>query len=208
MATRSNPIERCVQLLVEGNDQRNFFEAMVERLALAPIQVRNFGGVGDLRGFLAAFVLARDFKLVRRLGIVRDAEASAEAAFMSVQSSLRAAGLSLPEQPAAEAVGEPSVSALILPGGSKSGMLETLLCRTFQDTAMDRCIDALFDCAQSAGESVPKRPEKARARVWLATKPDPHLSVGVAAKRGYWDMEHPALAGVRSYLKELGRPAE
>ena len=38
-------IESEVQLLVEGNDQRNFFEALVEHLALDHIQIQDFGGI-------------------------------------------------------------------------------------------------------------------------------------------------------------------
>ena len=47
-------IESEVQLLVEGNDQRNFFEALVEHLALDNIQIQDFGGINELRGFLLA----------------------------------------------------------------------------------------------------------------------------------------------------------
>ena len=33
-----------VQLLVEGNDERNFFEAFAEHLALGNVQTQVFGG--------------------------------------------------------------------------------------------------------------------------------------------------------------------
>lgn len=93
------PIESSVQLLVEGNDQRNFFEAMVERLKLLDVQVRDFGGVTELRRYLAAFVNEPGFRQVRRIGIVRDAETSAEGAFASVRSSLENAAFPFPTSP-------------------------------------------------------------------------------------------------------------
>lgn len=37
---------------------------------------------------------------------------------------------------------------------------------------------------------------------YLATRDDPHVSVGVAARKGYWDLNHSALREVRSFLKE------
>lgn len=200
------PIESSVQLLVEGNDQRNFFEALVEHLQLPEVQIRNFGGVDDLRGYLAALVNMAHFSTVRRMGIVRDAETSATSAFESVQSALRNASLAVPDQPAKLVPGKPNVGVLVLPGGADSGMLETLLCKTFAGTPVDRCVDELFACVKPLLPSELKRPEKARCRVWLATKPEPHLSVGVAAKRGYWELGHPALAGVRAFLKALCRP--
>ena len=87
-------------------------------------------------------------------------------------------------------------------------MLETLLCRTFAGTAVDRCIDGFFQCAEESGSSI-HRPDKARARAYLATTRDPHLSVGVAAKAGHWEPDHAAFDGVRRFLRALAqvRPA-
>ena len=45
-----------IQLLVEGNDQRNFFRAFVRHLAIEDAQIWNYGGVNDLGRFLRAFV--------------------------------------------------------------------------------------------------------------------------------------------------------
>ena len=196
-------VEEPVQLLVEGNDQRNFFQAFLNHVGRSDVRVHDFGGVHELRGFLLALVDAPRFReTVRSIGIVRDAECSAPAAFQSVRSSLERAGLTAPARPEERSGAEPSVSVLILPDGSRPGMLETLLCETFAATSMDECIDAFFECAEALGESV-DRPYKARARAYLATRPDPHLSVGVAAKRGYWDLDHDAFGNVRDFLTKL-----
>ena len=199
-------ITSSVQLLVEGKDQSNFFDALVKHLKLPCVQIRDFGGVNELRRYLAALVNMAHFSTVRQLGIVRDAETSADSAFASVQSALSNASLAVPDQPATSAPGRPNVSVLVLPDGEDSGMLETLLCKTFADTPVDRCIDELFTCVKSVLSKELKRPEKARCHAWLATKPDPHLSVGFAAKRGYWNLDHSALAGVRAFLEALCRP--
>ena len=45
--------------------------------------------------------------------------------------------------------------------------------------------------------------DKARVHAWLATRPEPHVSVGFAAQKGYWDLDHAAFAGVREFLKAL-----
>lgn len=213
--------DSAVQLLVEGNDPRNFFEKFVEHLDLAGIQVQNFGGVKDLRKFLRGFVLVPGFTRVRSIGIVRDAErrvdqgaapesrpSPAASAFQSVQSSLRNVGLPVPDRPS-EAIGTaPAVNVFILPGDAGDGMLETLLCKTIAGTAVDRCIDGFFRCAGESGNPI-HLPDKARAHAYLATTPDPHLSVGVAAKRDRWDLEHEAFDGVRGFLRALAqeRPA-
>ena len=139
---------------------------------------------------------------VRSVGIVRDAEESAASAFASIQSSLENAGLTAPDSPGERTGADPSVTVLILPDGKRKGMLETLLCESFAGTPVDECIDGFFECVEAVGESV-KRPDKARAWAYLTTMPDPHHSVGVAAKRGYWDLDHDAFGNVRDFLEKL-----
>lgn len=199
-----NTIESKIQLLVEGNDQRNFFEAFIDHLSLADIQIQNFGGVTDLRPFLSILVKRSGFReTVQSVGIVRDAETSAQAAFQSVQSSLSNAGLPVPNQPERRAGSSPAVTVLILPGNNRTGMLETLLNETFANTPVDDCINAFFGCVEDASGVPIQRPYKARAQTYLATKPEPHLSVGVAAKRAYWDLNHPVFDQLRQFLRAL-----
>ena len=212
-------IDQPVQLLVEGKDPQNFFQKFIRHLELEGTQVQDFRGVDQLRGFLEGFVVAPGFGHVRSIGIVRDAErrgdkeeraqpSSAASAFQSVQSSLRNVRLPVPQRPTEEVGATPAVSVLILPGDADEGMLETLLCRTFAGTDVDRCIDEFFECAGRRGHPI-QRPEKARARAYLTTKLHPHVSVGVAAQKGYWNFDHDAFDGVRRFLMSLAqdRPA-
>ena len=197
-------IKSAVQLLVEGNDQRNFFEAFTSHLSIANVQIQNFGGVSELSDFLDGFVGATGFReIVQSLGIVRDAETSAGGAFQSVQSALRNAGLPMPDSPAERTDTSPAVTVLILPGDSRQGMLETLLCESFADDPVEECIDDFFECVESLPDVSIKTPDKARARVYLTTKPKPHFSVGVAAKNDYWDLDHSVFSAVRDFLQMI-----
>lgn len=200
-----------MQLLVEGKDERNFFEAFAEHLSLGNVQIQAFDGKNRLREFLVTLAGATDFRRVRTIGIVRDADESADAAFQSVQTSLgnandaiRSSGVEfpVPDRPEELVGGRPALSVLILPGKGQEGMLETLLCRTFAGDDVDHCIDRFFRCAEESGTRIGRR-DKARARAYLATTPDPHLSVGVAAKRDRWKLDHGAFDGVRSFLTSL-----
>lgn len=196
-------IEHPVQLLVEGKDDANFFRAMLTHLSITGVQLQDYGGVKALRGFLLAFVNLPDFHhRVQSIGIVQDAERSAQSAFRAVRSAVENAGLSPAEKPLERSGASPSVTVLILPDSGQAGMLETLLCRTFVDSDVNRCIDGFFACfAQTGGEL--KKPEKARAHAYLATRSDPHVSVGIAAQKGYWRLDHHALTEVRSFLRQL-----
>ena len=192
-------IDEEIQLLVEGNDQRNFFEALAKHLSKPDIQMQNFGGVNEFHGFLSGFVRISNFAKVRSIGIVRDAETSAGAAFQSVQLALKKAGLPVPTHAGQPISGPPMISVFILPDNRQPGMLETLLCQTFAETAEDRCIDAYFACVGVT----PHRRAKARVRAWLATKPEPHVSVGVAAKKDYWNLKDTVFADLRKFLSAL-----
>ncbi len=196
-------IKSNVQLLVEGNDQRNFFEGFCQHLPLSHIEIHDFGGVAELRKFLAAFRMTPGFQSVTNLGIIRDAEQDATSAFQSVQSALRNADLDAPDLPRKPSAGKPSTIVLILPEDDKSGMLESLLCKTFVNEPVNTCIDAFFKCVKAQAKVNIKRPEKARVHAYLSTKEDPHLSVGVAAKRGYWNLNHDSFSYIRDFLAKL-----
>ncbi len=197
-------LEASAQLLVEGNDQRNFFEAFIDHLEISDIQVQDFGGVNDFSGFIMNLAAMGEFwDGVQSIGIVRDAELSAPSAFQSVQGSLANARLSVPDRPRDPTNSLPSINVLILPDDNSPGMLETLLCRTFEDTTVYDCIESFFGCVSAeTGEGL-HRPDKARAHAYIATRRDPHVSVGVAAQRSYWDLDHAAFDGVRNFLRSL-----
>ena len=197
-------IENTRQLLVEGNDSRNFFEAFAKHLRLSDtFQISDFGGVDELRDFLDAFVMMPDFGTVRSIGIARDAEQDENAALRSVRSSLGNADLPMPTEVGKQSAGSPTVRVLILPGGGEKGMLETLLCRTFVNQEVNRCIDEFFTCASDLPGVSICRSDKARAHAYLATTKNPHHSVGVAAKSGVWDLDHEAFDDIRAFLASL-----
>ena len=199
-----NTIESKIQLPVEGNDQRNFFEAFIDHLSLADIQIQNFGGVNELHGFLLALASAPGFRgTVQGVGIVRDAETSAQAAFQSVRSSLSNAGLPVPDRPEERAGSSPAVTVLILPDNNRPGMLETLLNETFANTPVEACINAFFDCVEAIPTVSINNLDKARAYAYLTTKPNPHHSVGMAAKQRYWNLDHPIFDQLREFLRAL-----
>src|SRR6266849_5180434 len=129
-----SPITYSRVLLVEGKSSFQFFKALLRVLRLLNlIEIRNFGGVTDFSAYLEALVATPGFTNVVSLGIIRDAEDSAQAAFASVCSSLRTARLDQPERPSSVTSGSPRVSVFILPDCAASGMLETFLCARFEN---------------------------------------------------------------------------
>ncbi len=201
---RISQIEEKFQLLVEGKDHKNFFEAFLTHLQRKNVQIHDFGGINNLKNFLPAFVTMPGFhKIVQKVGIVRDAEQSEENAFKSVRSSLRQAELPMPNRCGESSGHNPSITVLILPGGGRAGMLETLLCQSVANNPEKTCIDSFLQCVRELrGEDI-KRPDKAHAHAYLATMDEPHVSVGVAADKKYWNLDHPVFDGIRQFLRKI-----
>lgn len=194
-------ITKRIQLLVEGNDQRNFAEALLSRIGRSDIEVQNFGGVTELGEFLAALQESASFEMVKSIGILRDAEHSVAAAFQSVQDAVKNAALPIPSEIGSRAAGAPGVTVFIL--GGDGGMLETLLNRTVEGKPEQRCVEEFLRCVEKErGQSV-RNPHKSRAHAWIATRDRPEVSVGVAAKKKYWALDHPILEDLRAFLRSL-----
>lgn len=51
--------------------------------------------------------------------------------------------------------------------------------------------------------ALPSAPTAQKVNAFLASRYRPSLNLGLAAKAGYWDFEHPAFAEMRSFLESL-----
>ena len=188
------PITTEGQLVVEGRVPEMFFREMVAATGLASaVEVRTFGGTSkdNLQTYLELFTKKAAFKeRVKRLGIVRDAEAQpAASAFQSVQAALRGAQLPAPDAVNA-AKGEPlNVRVFILPNCRDVGMLEGLCLSAVAEVEQSQphgtlpCVDEFFACLDKRGGK-PANLTKARFAGYAlaADVIDPQL--GRAAQKG------------------------
>ena len=68
-------------LLVEGKTPLDFFDALTQKLGLQDIiEIRNFGGVSELRPYLKTIPKVSSYSVLKSIGICRDAETDATAA--------------------------------------------------------------------------------------------------------------------------------
>lgn len=195
------PITLTKILLTEGDTPTHFCEAMLRHLNLNDaIEVRNFGGVGDLRAVLVALAATAEFKsLVCALGVIRDAEDDAAAARNAVAGAITAAGL--PPHVA--------TSIFILPDNASSGMIETLCMdavRSYPPLAAEMaCLDEFFKCIEIAGVLLPAplRRVKNHAQAFLATRPEAQMFPGLSAYRGYWPWDSQRFDALKAFLRSL-----
>ena len=196
-------ITESKQLVVEGRDAEVFFYALLSDMRMTDVQIQNFGGVSELRGFLKALRNMPDFAQVVSLGIVRDAVTNAAAAFQSVCSALSGANLPIPEQIMMPAGGPLRVSVLILPDGKTPGMLETICLQSVQGDPVMECIELYFECVQQRMSALPGNIPKAKVQAFLASRSTPGLRLGEAAHAKYWPWDSPVFDHVREFVQGL-----
>lgn len=196
-------IQKSKLLIVEGKDEEEFLGALIAGLALQEIQVAGIGGKTKIRQNLKALVRRPSFSRVEVLGVIRDADTDPKGAFQSVRDALAAAGLPSPKKPLQPLKGHPRVNVMILPSPDRKGALEDLCLEAVAHDPANTCVHEFFDCLKDKGVASPKELSKAKVRVFLSSKNDPTLPLGLAAMKGYWPFENSAFDPLRQFLMSL-----
>lgn len=197
------PIEKSSVLVVEGEQDRFFFEAFIRNLSLENIQVLGIGGKTTLSSRLITLAQRSGFSdTVTSLGIVRDADDNPKGAFQSVCSALKAAELSVPRRPLSTVGSTPRVTVMILPDANSTGMLEDVCLKAVENETAMSCVNEFFECLLQQGLSLPKNASKARIQVYLAAL-EAELRLGEAAQKGLWTWSHPAFDEIKAFLRQI-----
>lgn len=203
-------------LLVEGKDEVNFFEALLKQLGITGVAVQEIGGKDKFPNELPAFLLSFGEQIVA-YAVVRDADRNADSTFQSVIDLLKKQGEPFPARAGAyAATGGRRVGVYIMPGNQEEGMLEDLCMQTVADHPVMDCVDRYFSCLSErlapfvpvenriqGRHYFPRNPSKARALAFLAGLDNAHSSVGIAAKKGCWNFDHPSLIKLKEFLVGL-----
>ncbi len=163
------------QLLVEGFDDRTFFDQLAKHL-----NYRGKFGIVECVGWtqikddlLNVLSDTEYYRKLKHIGIVRDADQN-RGTFSSVQSALKyanrevskrrnetdelqpAVAYSIPTQPLvmADSESSPSVSVLILPNVNERGALENYVKKALKGNELWSCVDDYFNCLTNAGLSI------------------------------------------------------
>ena len=211
-------IEKPRLLLVEGNDDNQFFRRLIERrhgvndIQQTGVRIDRFAEAAKLSKFLANVIapaVERSVLPVRAIGIVRDADSSYGSAFQSVQGALLNANLPVPNAPLENTHGvlgngaDISVMAYIMPDNGSIGDLETLILRAVEGRPALECVDNYIECLKAQGQDV-RHERKAKLHAFLASDPgDPTLQPGQAIDAGVIPWNSPAFDDVHKFLDML-----
>jgi len=195
---------KCTKLLaVEGEDEVNFFKKLLEHTGLADdVEIRKAGGKDSFKNLLPAFKITSGFKNIESIIIVRDADDNARAAFQSVKNVLEKNQFIAPDISACFTDGKPKIGIFILPDNNSPGMLEDLCLSTVKTHDGMTCVERFIKCTGELKDK-PANPSKAMVQAFLATKTKIAQSLGVAAQKGYWDLESIHLKPLIEFIKQM-----
>ncbi len=209
------PIESKKILAVEGMDEINFFDVLLEDMNIRDCDTREVGGKDQFPKKFPLLLKAPGFfsangsPLVTHVGIVRDKDEMKKSdAFASIVDIVRRVGLEPPAAHSQFSNGTPKVGIFIMPGDLIKGeKLEDLCLKTVENHEAMPCVNEFAACI-SALKNSPKDIPKAKvqvfkAQVFLAAQPEIVNSMGLGAKKKYWDFNSSALGELKSFLNNL-----
>ena len=198
-------------LLVEGKDEEKFFTILLEKNEIYNIQIISSGGRKQFKRKLPAIKNTPGFDEITSLAVIHDADMDAQATFESVCSVLKNNDLNFPKEVSSFISGSPNVGVFIIPDGQNSGMLESLCLSTVESKNIIDCVDSFMCCIEkdvqerSNKYKKPKNIHKAKCRAFLSAMEEDTPSLGIAAEKGYWNLDSDKLKPLLDFLKKLDR---
>jgi hypothetical protein len=211
LGQKKNQIRKSKLLLVEGNHEKDFFDAWLKFLKRDDIQVMTFEGKTSFKRFIRLIVKQSEFQSVVSILIIRDADNDSKSAFDSIRGNLKNIGLPFPENTWTFTQDTtPKVGIAILPSEGKNGALEELLLQiVVGDPILEKSYKFVDDAIITLNETGYRNPPsfhrlgKARIHAFLATFEYPDRDQGKSALAGIWDFQHGSLDPLRAILEEL-----
>jgi len=211
-------------LLVEGVQDALFCEAVLEHLGLLDkVLIVESGGRPNIPAMLKNVAATRSVRLktLSKLGVLQDADLSAESSHSDVVGALQNAGLPVPSKPPApETTDTPVVSVFITPDNQSQGSLEDLCLRSLTVDKIQHLNEHIERVRQSESRIQSHLVSKVKVALHLATEPafrkyDRHLSkavrdnlrpgipIGLAARYRIWDWSRPEFKPMEQFLNRL-----
>ncbi len=195
-------------LAVEGNDEVIFFTEYLKYLDINNVEIIDVGGVNQFKTKIPALINRRDFSKVEKIAIIRDSDEDAESAFKSIKNIIKSNNLIPPENIKSFSTGTPKVGIYIMPDNENKGMLEDLCLKTIKEDTAFTCLESFFSCIIDNLDNDDKKSfnihiAKRKAQVYLSTKKVLVNSIGLAAKKNYWDFKSSALDDLKEFIIQL-----
>lgn len=212
MKQKERRIESGRLLLVEGKDKAAFFDKIFQHQDITGVQTWDVGGKDKFKITFHYLFGSDGFSKVRALGIVRDAERNpASSAFTSICSILEKYSLPIPKAANTLIDGKNAqdrnirIGVFIMPNNADAGILEDLCLASVRTEPVFGCVDRYLECCRSAlpENERPRNPAKAKVQTYLAARREITNSLGLGARKGYWNFDHDCFEDIERFLRRL-----
>jgi len=204
--TRIKSISQDKLLLVEGEEDERFFDAIMRSIGISNVQIIVIGGKNKCLTIERLRGLKNDpqFGKVNSLGYIRDADENAADTFESMKNILKASGLPIPTQVLSPSLGHPVIRVMVVPPNRPKGNLEDLCLKAVKGKPVYTCVTKYFKCLKQINiKPRDTKLSKARTRVYIASQDLPGLSLGMAAQKGYWPFKSKVFNEIKRFLRNL-----
>jgi hypothetical protein len=190
----------------EGEGDDAFLKHLIATRSLGnfDVQVAKGNRFGEL---LTGLQAARG---VERVMIVTDSDDDGPATFKRIQTEIRTAGLTAPDEPLTLSPGALRVAVMLLPWHDEEGNLEVLCLRAMNERHENvrRCVDQYIACYPAIEAWRPGPQAQLRVRVMLSTicASDPNTALRYAWNRSETCIEltHPCFDRVSTAIRDFG----
>ena len=203
---KNKNIEKKKLLLVEGKDEENFFEVLLNKHNIQDIQVISSGGKDQFRKIFPQIKLMPNFDNLISLAVIQDADINARNRFQSICNTLRSNNLKAPKQLEKFTDSIPRTGVFIISDTEGKGSLEDLCLSTVENSQkiIQECIDPFMSCMEKKSKyGKPNNISKAQLRAFLSFMQEDTPSLGVAAQKNYWNLHSNKLDSLVSFLKNI-----
>jgi hypothetical protein len=195
-------------LAVEGKDECTFFDEFLKYSGITNVQTVDIGGKDKFKNELPLLIKMDGFSDITAIGFVRDAEAdSAQSAFKSMCSIIKKCSLPIPKgMNTINQSNNPKTGIFIMPNNQNTGMLENLCLESLRGKTINDCINNYVNCFMKGMEDSEKNyfnKPKSKVQAYLASRVPVVSSLGLAAKKGYWNFQHPCFTDIANFLSDL-----
>jgi uncharacterized protein DUF3226 len=192
------PPEKGRVLFVEGFDDLRVVQQICRIEEFDNVQLIAYAELGTLGDYLDLFVKHEKFQGVERIGLTKDADTNFASAQQSLVSSWQRAaqtlvGLNMPV---------PQHSTFVLPNNAGSGKMEDICIASASSQEILQCSQALLTCA-TPHVTYPIDEQKAIVAGYLSMMRKAGLNLGAAAEMGSWNLNSPAFAPLRVFIRSI-----
>lgn len=194
-------------IIVEGRSDERFIFAILNKLDIQDIQIINIKG-RDFTKYLPAIGKVPGFDLVKILVLIGDANNDSNAAFTRIKDSIGRVEEYEFNPPSQKNqfnndTDFPRIGIFLFSKpGSQEGILEDLCLATVENDPIMDCVNEFHDCITGLGCEL-KNPPKSKCLTYLSAMKELKTCIGIAAQKGYWDLDSNVLNDLTDFLRFL-----